>query len=86
MAKIISDPQNSIPVGQMKDGEIGLVIKWQNDGNVTLNQTLVQRFEHKIILLNCPSGRHYPLLLTTDEATNGECMVRILAPGTVIEL
>ncbi len=85
--KLISETTTTIPVGQMQDGEIAIVTKWSNcDGYIG---DIVQRYADYLLVVGKPSGKGWGRMFNDPSKAfmdNGECMVRILPKGTVIEI
>ena len=81
--KIVEEAQKDICVNDMKDGEIGVITKWEVEENET---RFVQRYKDIIISLGKDSGATYDMILQNTHLANKNCRVRILPPGTKIEI
>lgn len=68
---------NSIPVHEMKDGQIGVITDW--DGSTYNNGKVVQRYGLDLIQLGKPSGDSWRQVIINKIVG---CKVRILANGT----
>ena len=81
--KIISEPNSSVPLQNMEDGQIAVITAWPDH---EVEGRIVQKSGRSLILIGLPLASHGLLfssnLLDKDESRR----VRILNPGTMIEL
>jgi len=77
MVKLENCSDNSIPVYDMRDGEIGVITVWNND-NIYIGR-VVQRFQTTLITLGANGGNSFPSVFNSKSET---LRVRILPAGT----
>jgi len=71
-----------IPVGQMKDGQIGVVVQWEREPD--LLGRVVQRHGSRLISIGEPAGQTWSNLLQVSDTSGYR--VRLLNPGEKIEV
>ncbi len=82
--KIVSEPgPKNIHVHAMKDGQIAVIVDWSCAGNVG---KFVQRYGDALVSLGEHDGASWPNLFSNGVTLMDSCQVRILKPGTVIEI
>lgn len=75
--KIVSEHGVDIPVCDLKEGRLAVVTNCY--GNNVYEGTIVQRFQDKLIGINCVTYWNY--IIDSDDFR-----VRVLPPGTVLEI
>jgi hypothetical protein len=78
MLKVTSKVDPTISIKHMADGDIGLVVKW--DDNEDMIDKLVQRYDKGMVVLGEPSDESYPTIFTSTKIDKYKVM--ILNPGT----
>ena len=68
----------SIPVSEMKDGEIGTITKWTYKNAVG---TIVQRYNDILVTVGRPSGCSWPSIFPNGDIN---CRIRILEKGDTL--
>lgn len=67
---------------EMEDGDIAVILSWPKFfDNYSPVGKIIQRFGSKLVVLGEGVGKHYPEI-----PKSKECLVRILTPGTLIEI
>lgn len=79
--KLVNNNNDSIPVFDMKDGQIGIVTEWGNNNDIV--GRIIQRYNDILISLGKLSGSSFPYALKTYDDT---LRVRILQKGEQIEI
>lgn len=76
--KLTTTKTNGIPVRDMKDGQIGVIVFSRDDDR--LHGRVVQKYEQLCIAIGMPPGHGIQVGYNTD------CRVRLLEPGETIEI
>lgn len=79
--KLHKSEDNSIPVYDMEDGQIGIITKIKDMSEY--NGKIVQRCGKYLIVIGAPWGDVWDSILKNRQE---ECRVKILEPGTLIEI
>lgn len=74
---VIESPEVSVPVYDMKDGDIAIIVRW--GGMNEYCGRVIQRFDDILITLGAPSGQHFSNIC---DESKPNYRVRILLPGT----
>lgn len=89
--KIVSHILPDKHVSEMKDGEIAEITSWTALPDSVVG-AIVQRYTDKLVRLGCSGDKSWPSAFS-DGGYGGisrdrcpECRVRILTPGTIIEV
>jgi hypothetical protein len=76
-------PDDSIHVSQMKDGEIAVIVSWSYPEPVG---QIVQRYDECLVALGGTWGKGWSMAFEDDGIKNTKCRVKILPPGTLLEV
>jgi len=76
----LKEQDNTIPVYDLKDGQIAVIIDWDYQGYVG---RIVQRYEDILVTLGRSNGSAFTTALTN---RNEKLRVRVLEPGTLLEI
>jgi len=79
--KIVSEPANDVQVGEMKCGQIAIIVRWSLSIYVG---RIVQRYENKLVTLGEDAEKSWSCFESLEK--NSKLRVRILPKGTIIEL
>lgn len=79
MAKIVERKQKDIPVCDLQDGHLGVIVAW--DGSDEYIGKIVQRYDKSLVCIGAESGDGWSTC-----PTNTMCRVEVLHVGTVIEI
>ena len=78
--KLIKMGENNwVTPAQMKDGQIGIIRKW--DGSYV--GKIIQKYGNNLVCLGLPSGKSFSDI---GNLTNPDCLIYILPPGTTLEI
>ena len=66
---------------EMRDGEIGVIVKWEPDNYIG---RIVQRYNDILITIGEPTGKAFPDICRYSTGTTSSCKVRILEKGEKI--
>ena len=72
-----------VPIIEMKDGDLGEILMWDNNSASAHRGQVVQRYKDTIIFLGEYSGKAYSTVLGKP---NEGSRVRILKPGDTIQI
>jgi hypothetical protein len=75
--KLQNEVKLGIPVREMSDGQIGIIVSWSGFGNYV--GRIVQRYGDTLISLQKPSGNSWSQITLEDD-----CRVRILQKGETL--
>jgi hypothetical protein len=78
MVELTNKTDNTIPVRELKDGQIAVITEWCND-NHEYDGQIVQRWNDNLIHIGEGSGESWTSLPNSDE-----CRVRVLADGETL--
>lgn len=86
--KVLTEPRFEIHVSEMKDGDIAVIVSWKHVNN---KDTIVQRCGDDLISLGKGLSSKWAGVFAFGESrlTKGaspHCQVRVLPPGTTIEV
>ena len=82
--KLVKHKDDSIPVMEMNDGQLAVIVQWDNDSNY--NGIIVQRWRDHLIILGGKDGWGNLFVSGNAYAINSKCRVRILQPGELLEV
>ena len=81
--KLKAELKDSIPVNQMKDGQIGVITRW---GSRTYLGLTVQRYRNDLIGVGVESGVSWPFLFKEPAGELQHLHVSILPTGTELTI
>lgn len=80
--KLVKQNDDSIPVMEMNDGQLAVIVQWGNESSY--NGIIVQRWRDHLIIIgesDCWSNIYKPGCGLSED-----CRVRILQPGELLEV
>jgi len=80
-AKVVKEGKFGIAVNKMADGDVAVIVSWCGVGGDEIG-CVVQRYGDALIVIGERSGMGW----SDVDQPYPDCMVRILRPGTQIEL
>lgn len=83
MAKIVNVPVSHVCLSKMEDGDIAEIVKW-GINHIQIGK-IVQRYKNNLIVIGSHSGAGWSDIFKPGVCLD-DCIVRILPPGTQIEL
>jgi hypothetical protein len=72
MVRLENNINDSIPLNDMKDGQIGVIVKWKGDGYLG---RIVQRHWNTLISVGMCSGKSWPNIFND---YSGELRIRLI--------
>jgi len=78
MVELTNKTDNTIPVMELKDGQIAVITEWGND-NHEYDGQIVQRWNDNLIQIGEDSGESWTSLPNSDD-----CRVRVLEDGETL--
>jgi len=61
---------SGVLISQLRDGELGEIVKWGRNRSVDLIGQIVQRFNNEIIIIGEKYGRRFDAILTKEDLTD----------------
>lgn len=80
--ELVNKIDDSVPVIQLKDGQIAIIVKWSNP---EYNGRIVQRYNNDLITLGRPLGNCW-INYFKDNISGSSSRVRILKNGELIKV
>ncbi len=81
--RVIKSIDNDISVTDMKDGQIGKIVKWIGESCIG---RIVQRYKNHLITLGRDSGYSFQDFFNGVSVISTDCRIKILPKGTQLEI
>ncbi len=86
MLNLVRQQESSIPVMEMKDGDIAVIVNWSTDSYKYVDR-IVQRHESTLLTVGANYGKAWgPVFSDGRESLPDTCRVRILEKGETLEV